>query len=80
MADNEIDNEKVEEVHKLVKKNNQMIRKMYDAQRRAAFFRLLYWMVIIILAVIAYISIEPYIDQFEDLYTKVHSTSEQFWV
>lgn len=77
MTDGELDSEKVEEIHKLVKKNNRMIRKMYDAQRRAAFFRLLDWVIIVILALIAYIYIEPYIDQLEDLYTKVQSVFEQ---
>ncbi len=77
MTEIEVNSERVEEIHKLVKKNNRMIKRMYDAQRRASFFRFLDWIIIVILAVIAYIYIEPYIGQLEDMYTKVQGTLEE---
>ena len=68
---------KIDEIYKLVRKNNKMVKGMYDAQKRAQMFRLIYWIVIVVLAVMAYLYIEPYIEQTEELYTSAREVFEK---
>ncbi len=77
MNDNDGSDDRIEEIHKLVRKNYSMTKKMYDAQRRASIFGVLNWAIIIVLAVIAYIYIEPYITQLESMYGAVNEASER---
>ncbi len=73
----ESDEDKIDEIYRLVKKNNSMIKRMHDAQKRAFIFRLIKWFVVIALAVAVYVYIEPYVDQFEGLYENFKETSEK---
>ncbi len=75
MSEYEGGDERIEEIYKLLKKNNRMVKRMYEAQRRAAFLRILQWVVIIFLAVLVYIYIEPYIVQLESLYDVIQGAS-----
>ncbi|MGM0482473.1 MAG: hypothetical protein ACQEP6_01245 [Patescibacteria group bacterium] len=75
-SEEEVD-ERVEEIRELARENNKMLRKLYSAQRRSLIFTLFYWAVIVVLAVIAYIYIEPYLDRLEDLYTTAHEASKE---
>ncbi|MGM0628804.1 MAG: hypothetical protein ACQESA_00030 [Patescibacteria group bacterium] len=73
----EDDDERIEEIHELARENNEMLRKLYSAQRRSLMFTFFYWAVIVVLAVIAYIYIEPYLDRLEDLYTTAQEASKE---
>ena len=64
-----------EEIYRLTKENNRILRKMESERRRGLILRLLHWIVIIVLAVVAYLYIEPYIDRMEDLVSKVKEAS-----
>lgn len=76
MSREEEDEDQIEEIYELTRKNNDLLRKMYFAQRRSAILGLLHWVIIIVMAVIAYIYIEPYIEGLEDLYTAAQQASE----
>ena len=77
MSDEDVDDvdERLEEIERLARKNNSMLRSMHSAQRRGVIFRLFHWAVIIVLAVIAYLYIEPYIERFEELYSTAKEAS-----
>ncbi|MFP4022609.1 MAG: hypothetical protein ACLFTS_02060, partial [Candidatus Paceibacterota bacterium] len=74
MEENDRD-DSLADVHELVRENNKMLRQMRDAQRRAGFFKILYWVIIVGVALIAYLYIEPYLDDLEALYTEAQNAS-----
>ncbi len=51
----------IENIEKLVVQNNRMLIRMRHAQRTAAAFRFLYWIIIIGLTIAAYYYVQPYI-------------------
>lgn len=53
--------QRLRNIEKMVSDNNRMLTKMRRAQRNAAFMRLLYWLVIIGLAIMAWYYIQPYL-------------------
>ena len=59
---------------KVAKENNNMLRKMRGAQRRANIFKFLYWLVIIGIAVGAFYFLQPYFQVVQDLYQQVQTT------
>ncbi len=69
--------EELKRVRKLVERNNILLEKMQAAQRRAALMRLVYWVVVIGVAVVAYIYIEPYIDQLGEMYANVQQAADE---
>lgn len=77
MVDGQKENEKLEKVYRLVKKNNDMLVAMRNAKRREGFFKLLQWVVVIILAVVAYLYIEPYLDQLREIYLSAQDVKEK---
>ncbi|MFP4539665.1 MAG: hypothetical protein ACLFNN_01860 [Candidatus Paceibacterota bacterium] len=74
MEENDRD-ESLADVYELVRENNKMLRQMRDAQRRAGLFKILYWLIIVGVAVVAYLYIEPYLDDLESLYTEAQNAS-----
>lgn len=68
-------NEKLDEILELTKENNRMIRALRGAQKRAAAFRLLYWLVIIgLLAFGAFYYVQPYLEQIMGVYAGAQSS------
>ena len=59
---------KLDEVYKLVKENNEILKYMRKSQRLSQIMRIIYWLVILGTAFGAYYFIQPYIDQVKDLY------------
>lgn len=55
-------------IEKLVVENNAMLSKLRNAQKRAVFWRLVYWLIIIGLTVASFYLITPYIRQFGAAY------------
>ena len=51
----------LEEVVALSRSNNVMVRKLVSAQRRAALWRLVYWVIIIGASIVAYNSLQAYL-------------------
>lgn len=51
----------LEEVVALSRSNNVMVRKLVSAQRRAALWRLVYWVIIIGASIVVYNSLQAYL-------------------
>jgi hypothetical protein len=45
-----------------VSENNAILRGIRSSQRRATAFRALYWVLIVVLSVVAYVAIQPYLN------------------
>ncbi|MDB5255112.1 MAG: hypothetical protein JWL92_488 [Candidatus Nomurabacteria bacterium] len=65
--DNQLE-QRLANIEKLVSDNNRMLIKMRGAQKRAAYVRALYWVVIIGLTIASFYFIQPYISQFGAAY------------
>ena len=59
---------------KLSKENNRMLKKMRSAQKRANFLKLLYWLIIIGIAVGGFYFLQPYFEVVQDLYQQIQTT------
>ncbi len=66
----ESDSKKITEMFEMIKENNQILHKLHRIQRRAHFFRIVYWLIMIGLALGAYYYIQPYLNQIVDLYNQ----------
>ncbi len=55
--------DRLSKIEKIVSDNNAMLSKMRRAQKNAAYMRILYWLVIIGLAVVSIYFIMPYLGQ-----------------
>jgi len=60
--------ERLDRIEKTVNDTNKMVAAMRRAQKKAGFFRLLYWLVIIVLAIASFYYVQPYISQFGAAY------------
>jgi len=58
----------LDEVLRLSRDNNVMVRKLVSAHRRVVIWRFIYWTVIIGSAIAAYYSIQPYFTSLVKLY------------
>ena len=65
-------------MYEMVKENNQILHKLHRAQKRAIFFRVLYWIIMIALALGAYYYIQPYLNQVVALYDQGTSGFQSF--
>ena len=54
-------NDRLTKIEKMVSDNNRILTKMRRAQRNAAFIRVLYWIVVIVLAYGAWRVVQPYL-------------------
>ncbi|MES2224597.1 MAG: hypothetical protein V4478_01270 [Patescibacteria group bacterium] len=61
-------NDRLARIEKMVGDNSRMLSSMRAAQKRAGYFKLLYWLVIVILAIASFYAIKPYIAQFGAAY------------
>ncbi len=50
------------EIYDLVKENNHMLKGMRRANRWSSIIRVIYWIIIIVVAVIAYNFVQPYLN------------------
>jgi hypothetical protein len=50
-------------IEKMVSDNNRMLTKMRKAQKNAAYWRLVYWAILIILTIASFYFVMPYISQ-----------------
>ncbi len=55
--------DRLDRIEKLVSDNNRMLVKMRKAQKNAAYWRIVYWLVIIGLTVASFYFVMPYISQ-----------------
>jgi hypothetical protein len=65
-------NEKLEKLTRLVEEDHKLIKGMYVRARWTNFFRIVYWGIIILAALGAYVSLQPYIDSFKEAYQSVN--------
>jgi hypothetical protein len=61
-------NPKFDELLELTRENNKMLRGLRRAQRLAIVGRILYWLLLAVLAFGAYTYIEPYLGQLQNVY------------
>jgi len=55
----------------LLKENNRMLKKMRRTQKRSTFFKFLYWLVIIGIALGGFYFLQPYFQQVKVLYEQI---------
>jgi hypothetical protein len=67
----------LEKLHKIVKDNNAMLRKIRGVQKRQAFFQVVHWIFIIGIAIGALYFLQPYIDQFQSFVEEIGSTVQK---
>lgn len=66
---NEQQQKMLEEVVALSRENSAMIRKLVNAQRMAAMWRAAYWIIIIVVSVIGYFALQPYLTSLTSIYS-----------
>jgi hypothetical protein len=64
--------EKLEKLTRMVEEDHKLIKGMYTRARWATVFRVIYWGVIVLAALGAYVYIQPYIDSFKEAYQSVN--------
>lgn len=68
--DQELD-ERLKRIEKTLSDNNRILVRMRRAQKNAAFMRVIYWIVIIVLAVASYYAIGPYVASLQSEYSNL---------
>jgi hypothetical protein len=73
--------EKLDRLTELVEEDHKLIRGMYTRARWASFFRIVYWVVIVLAAFGTYVWLEPYVNRLKDAYDSVSKGGfiEQFF-
>ncbi len=64
-------NDRLTRLEKMVSDNNRMLVKMRRAQRNAAYMRVLYWIVIVLMAVASWYLIQPYLASLTSEYSAI---------
>ncbi|MBM2818198.1 MAG: hypothetical protein HW401_788, partial [Parcubacteria group bacterium] len=70
--------ELLERTLKISEENNKILKNMRRAGRLGAAFRIFYWLVIIGLGFGTYYFIEPYVKQFNAVYSQFNNTVKNF--
>jgi len=68
----------LEEISKLVRENNEILKSMKKSQRLSQIMRIIYWLFLIGTAFGAYYFIQPYIDSVKDLYGGASDSVNRF--
>ncbi|MDQ3245185.1 MAG: hypothetical protein M3P22_02490 [bacterium] len=68
----------LEETLALAKENNEMLHKVRGVQKQATFFRVVYWVFIILAGIGAFYFIQPYIDAVTNGVGEAKSTLSSF--
>jgi len=75
---NSEEKELLERTLRISEENNKILKNMRRAGRLGTAFRIFYWLVIIGLGFGAYYFIEPYVKQFNVVYTQFNNTVKNF--
>jgi len=70
----ESENQKLDELLKLEKENNEILRGVRKRQRWATFFHILYWLVIGGIAVASYHFLQPYLESLFKAYSTIQDS------
>lgn len=68
----------LERTLEIAEENNKILKSMRRAGRLAMGFKIFYWMVIIGLGLGAYYFIEPYVKQFDNIYSQFNGVVKSF--
>lgn len=68
---NPYEKELLEKTYALSKENNGILKKIRSASRWSVFFRLMYWVFIAIIAIVAFMFVKPYVDAVFNAYNNV---------
>jgi hypothetical protein len=71
MDDGELE-DKIDKIAELVEEDHKLIKGMHSRMRLASAFRIIYWIIIALAAFGAYVSIQPYVDNFKNTYNSVN--------
>jgi hypothetical protein len=64
--------EQLEKLTKMVEEDHKLIKGIHARARWASAFRIVYWGVILLAALGAYVYVQPYIDSFKEAYESVN--------
>ncbi len=67
----------LEKTFALAEENNKMLHSMRSAQKRAAFMRFVYWLIIIGITVASYYLMQPYVAKLQELVKSSQSSINQ---
>ena len=65
-------NDKLEKLTRIVEEDHKMLKGVYTRMRIGSAFRIVYWGLILLAALGAYVYIQPYIDSFKEAYESVN--------
>lgn len=68
---------RLKSIEEKLEKNNQLLVKVRRVQRQGQLFKILYWVLIILLAFGAFYYIQPYVNQLLEAYTGIQNTQEK---
>ena len=68
------ESKKLDEVYELTRENHDMLKKVRRVQKNAMLIRVLYWFVIVAMALGAFYYIKPYIENLISVYTNTTDT------
>ena len=71
-------NERLSTIEKKLDDMNAVVARMHRSQQNARNRRLLYWGVIIVLTIISYYSIKPYLEQVKEAYGFIDTSSSDY--
>jgi cell division protein FtsL len=68
---------RLKSIEEKLDKNNQLLVKVRRVQRQGQLFKILYWVLIVLLAFGAFYYIQPYVNQLLETYTGIQDTQEK---
>lgn len=75
---NQSDRALLEKTYRLAEETNEELHKMRRAQRFRFYVNVLYWLIITGIAVGSFYALQPYISQFQHIYSSIKSGVEGF--
>lgn len=64
------------ELEEMIRENNELLHKIHGSQVRSRIYKFVYVAIIVVLAVMSYLAIRPYLEQVRSLYGQVQSNAE----
>jgi len=58
----------LEKTHSLAKENHKILKELQAARRRAALFKMLYWLIVVIIALVIFYQLYPALEQILEVY------------
>ncbi len=68
---------RLKSIEEKIEKNQQLLIRIRRTQRHGQFFKIFYWVVIILLACGSFYFIQPYFNQLLETYTGIQTTQEE---